>query len=310
MNVEVHVLGSAVLNKPRLTVIGLAVTIFAFVSPSISGANGELKPSPKCDSILAQTSLDKRQLELLLNSMKNSKELTYRILTIEVQGEKRTVVIVGEPHFAKQNDIDVSRPLINQFRHIGTENGDTNSDKQFTYHLLPVGILALPSLFINKLIRGATTGSPMNSAFGARSARIVDNVERGHEPLWTEEVNLALFSLAHLAETFCMGVCVVSTFRAIASGNPFPELLQFSLAGGYTLLFNLAVNYIGKYGSSMPLVANRDKTIAKNIDSTLRGETEFPSYLVLVGSGHVPGVTKLLISEYGFTNIQLDEIQP
>ena len=164
------------------------------------------------------------------------------------------VRIMPESHRKKVH----GEQLIDQFHAIGTENGKTSDDPVWNYKLLPMSILTLPSFLMHQLFRRGGSQSPMNLAREGKLVSHVDSVENGHRPRWTEELNLGLFSLAHAAQTFCMSACVVSTLSAINSGASAGELVHLSLAGGYVLLFNWYVNYIGKFGSRMPLVANRD----------------------------------------------------
>ena len=267
------------------------------LAPSLSAAD-------PCARLLAETNLNLDQARALRAAKPEARDLEWRVLTTEVNGARKSVVLLGEHHIAQHEDLRSAGSVIDTFEHFGTENFGRPETNDWSYRLVPlVSVMMIPGLILTALIRRSTT-SPMNLVYEAPLRKTLSSVEKFHRPRWTEEIDLFLMAAASLAATSGLVMGAAALGALLLGGNPpvyFPNLLTAGqlLAGAWS--------FDGLYPLHRhPLVRNRDVSMSARIADVVQTPAIDSAYLVVVGQSHLKNMVEYLTTQYGFREVALE----
>lgn len=299
----------------------LTVTLLAFCQFSWGHGSTESYANPLCEKLLAETALTEKQILTLLQAHQKADDLVFRVLSKTIGKQKFSIVLLGEHHFATDLDLSLGLQVTREFHRFATENGPTNtSGRSYNHKLMPVAALAeLPARLLDMRRGQRRNLSPMDMP--RQLGHEVENAEDGHQPSVSEELNLLGFAAFQTSVFACMGACAYAVGNAALTGDIASNLTAFTLSSGFLLLSSRVIHpLIRKNMTRLPIVLNRDRTIARNLNTMIeilsameRPEYDGyrwnlnPSYLVILGRSHLPNTARFLIEEYGFLESPLPE---
>lgn len=156
----------------------------------------------------------------------------------------------------------------------------------------------------------------MKVAFGAIAGTTLEtditniHLEKGHQPDIYENLASVYLPTALTFEIVSVFWAALSTFFPIY----FPPEMAIP-TGVIGVHFTLG-NYLARFFDplSRPLLAvnpwhgltlGRDKTMARNIVEVFQGDQAHDSMLAIAGKKHVPGISALLVRDYGFEKFNI-----
>ncbi len=264
-----------------------------------------------CEALLSQTALNERQISAVLAATQSADDLDFRVLSKRIGREKYSLVLLGENHQATENDMALGHHVVRQFQRFATENGKTNSNgHSYRYRSLPLAkLLSLPNLILMRT-NGRRNESPMQ--LPKALWHHVENAEEGHQPTIAEELNVLGFAALQGSMYLCLGTCAYTLGNAALTGD-MNYTAAAAAAGFLVFVKTVIAPAIHRNMERLPLVANRDQTIARNLDRYITAlaheeQPEFDgyrrdpehTYLVILGRSHLYNTGNLLVDHYGF----------
>ncbi|MBK7842127.1 MAG: hypothetical protein IPJ71_00310 [Bdellovibrionales bacterium] len=155
-------------------------------------------------------------------------------------------------------------------------------------------------------------------AVEAKNGPLVFNLEEGHEPNLAENIGSVAIPGALAAWLCAIGFAVCDELgSSLASGDGILALeTAGALVGGFALAEGMR-RLLGKYDVVALVVhytleisfgRGRNKTMVNNLFKAFEQHPSLDTLLVIVGSGHIPGMGRLLNQQRGFREIPLDQI--
>ena len=279
-----------------LTVV--AVAFCAWASPS---AFAEIEP---CPLLLKGVPIASPALAALQSSEKHFKIET---LTQEINGKKRLVILAGETHAKDQAASESGKRLLAEFSLRGFEAPDDQNS------------LAAKIFYPFKRAMNFTTNqilkkreSTINDALTINNQK--ENVinlwlEKGHVPDFAEKSSLLQLPIVIGVSTTDFSLWYANHQEMVLpSGVLEVAAVSTSALSAYLILQSLLhrpfseKNWYRKvFPASDGHLFARNLTMTKNMIKGLEEHPEEDQMLVLVGSAHVPGMKKILMEQYGFS---------
>ncbi len=244
-------------------------------------------------------------------------EYNLKVMIGEVEGKARTLVLLGESHIKSEWEAKAGRAMLAQFPYRGLEGVRANT--------LLGNILVLPNALLLASLYGIMGYlSDQEEGSTIHEALKEGMTFAGNERVTTSVANVLLESNSSDAITVASSYLGSATLMNIALT---PLLLGVD---GYLL-------YQKKWFAALPLIASqgwlytqmwpfmagikadeaeqfqphihplvwfilpyRNQLMAANIHSSLSVNKEQSEMLVVMGAGHIPGVSKILREQYGF----------
>ena len=299
--------------------ISLASTLIGMLSfGEVAASETEYDVDPRCnahDIAPVCSHLGEARVDTLLEVLA-TKDYSLQVLTGEVAGQERTVVLLGETHFKNEASAMAGKAMLAQFPYRGVEYMHTNT--------LVAGVLQLPNILLLECLFSLTgrylrreQGSTIHDALqdglnipaDAQAGNLTTNVllESGSYDLLTLSqsylfsatmVNLLLSPVAPGID----GYLLYSGRRLTALTLITAQIWLSMQANG----FAADIDQLDQYNPALyPLqwffVSYRNQLMANNIIKNLAINPDRLEMLVIVGERHVPGIEALLRNHHQFT---------
>jgi hypothetical protein len=253
------------------------------------------------------TNLDDAQARALLDAKAEGREVEWRLFTTTIEGQTRSVLLLGEIHIAYPEDIDAAKKVIDQFEYMATENGPFSQDPSWHYRMLPVAaLMLLPENALVVALSHREATSPMLLAMKGARRKYVANAERLHVPSAGEEADVLALGALSLARVSGLGWLGINLMRS-AVKRRLPRLRSTLYAAGLVIGGVVAEAVVFGHVAKTPLVRNRDVSMTKFIDQWVKSDPSGAPLLVIVGRGHLKNMSRFLVEQYGFNEVPIDE---
>ena len=272
------------------------------LSSALAFARGpQLSDVPQCEFLI-----DGRATSLEQQAILREARRSYKLVGLERynNGERQFVLLAGETHLKTTRASDRGKKLIEQYSRFGLENASmTNSlPMRISY---PIHEVVRWTLTTFLRLKDSSLKDAKNYALANPETHQYLPLEEGHVPDFAEKLELlkapAILALTILdyhisdAENYAL----YSTMLTAPAVYFFAEIM---LAWKY----HSAKWYRKWFPTSGGILIGRNETMVGNLLSYIE-ENAGKDTLVIVGAGHVSGLSSILTTRHGFALVDLPD---
>lgn len=305
---------------PNRILISLASTLIGMLSfGEVAASEIEFDVDPRCyahDIAPACRHLGEARVDALLEVMRTL-EYSLQVLTGEVAGQERTIVLLGESHIKDEDSAMAGKAMLAQFPYRGVESTLTNT--------LLAGVLNLPNDLLLMSINSFTgwyRGQRQDSTIADAQRDGLNILADAQAGNLTTNVHLesGSYDLLTLSQHYLLSAAFVNQLLSPVA----PVIDGYLLYRGHRLTaltlitaqIWLSMQITGAFADNdqrdqynspalYPLrwyvVSYRNQLMANNIIKNLAINPDRLEMLVIVGKAHVPGIEALLRDHHQFT---------
>ena len=313
---------------PNRILISLASTLIGMLSfGEVAASETEYDVDPRCyahDIAPVCSHLGEARVDALLEVVA-TKDYSLQVLTGEVAGQERTVVLLGESHFKNEASAMAGKAMLAQFPYRGVESMLTNT--------LVAGVLNLPNNLLLRSIYSLAGSSSKREQGSTIDDALLDGL---NIPADAQAGNLTTnvllesgsYDLLTLSQSYLLSATLVNLLLSpVAPGIDGYLLYSGRRLTALTLIttqiwlsmqatgISADIDQLDQYNPALyPLqwfiVSYRNQLMANNIIKNLAINPDRLEMLVIVGERHVPGIEALLRNHHQFTPLLVAPMGP
>jgi hypothetical protein len=266
------------------------------------------------------TTLNQEQIQVLRGRSFFADGFSIRILSGNVDGISRSVVLMGETHFKTKSVRQKAESVVNAFDLYGTEGVEL---KQYWGNAKALDYMLE---FVNAALGPLLQGSTVNSAYENTAVtdadielqhkREVIELEKNFKPGIQD--NLAVLLMPFTFAVTIFGKCIKLSCQTWPSFIMLRKIRNAPVVAVKAVMIYLAVDILSRlmfdedkwqdniFIFSTGLLYHRNEFMAENIVEAFMNRPQQQNMLVITGAMHQSGILKILKNEFHFNEIDLD----